>query len=491
MRDYQMFINGQWCNSSKGTTFASLNPYTQQPWALIPQAAIEDVEWAVQSATNAFYATWRDYNGTERAKLMNNLADLLEENANLLAEIETTDNGKVIRETKNQVYFAARGYRFFAGAANKIYGEVIPLDDPDLFDYTIRTPLGVSLLIISWNSPLSLIANKLAPALAAGNTVIIKPSEHASASTLEFAKLVEKAGFPPGVINVVTGDGEVGKYLTEHPGIKKISFTGGAETGKRIAETAARNLVPVTLELGGKSPNIVFEDAELSKAVIGAVAGIFAATGQTCIAGSRLLVQRSIYQEFVEKVVEKTKSIRLGNPLNPETEMGPVANKQQFDKILGMIEKAKAEGAQVITGGYSPQSEELQNGYFLNPTIFSDVQNDMEIACEEVFGPVLSIIPFEDLEEAIQIANDTKYGLAAGIWTTDFKKIHYLTRKLEAGTVWVNTYRTAAPNAPFGGIKNSGYGKERSLEAIKEFTYVKNVMMNFSDEERDPFSIKV
>lgn len=486
-----MYINGQWCNSSDGETFESINPYTQQTWALIPQASNDDIDRAVQSASEAFYSRWKDFNGTERAKLMNNLADLLDENAQFLAEVETTDNGKVIRETKNQVHFAARGYRFFAGAANKIYGEVIPLDDRELFDYTLRTPLGVALLIISWNSPLSLISNKLAPAIAAGNTIIIKPSEHASASSLEFAKLVEKAGFPPGVINVVTGDGKVGKYLTEHPGIQKISFTGGAETGKRIAETAARNLVPTTLELGGKSPNIIFEDAEISKAVVGAVAGIFAATGQTCIAGSRLLVQKSIYSEFVEKVVEKSKSIKLGNPLDPETEMGPVANKQQFDKILTMIEKAKSDGAEVLCGGNRPQNEELQSGYFLNPTIFSNVKNDMQIACEEIFGPVLSIIPFKDVEEAIEIANDTKYGLAAGVWTTDFKKIHYLTNKLEAGTVWVNTYRTAAPNAPFGGIKNSGYGKERSLEAIKEFTYVKNIMINFSNEERDPFSIKV
>jgi (Z)-2-((N-methylformamido)methylene)-5-hydroxybutyrolactone dehydrogenase len=491
IKDYNMYINGEWVESSEKERIQSVNPYNQEIWATIPQASEDDVKTAVAAAKKTFYKVWKNTTGIQRANLMMKLADLLDQEAEKMSILESTDNGKVIRETRNQMHFSAKGYRYFAGWADKIYGEVVPLENQHLFDYTYREPLGVCVLITAWNSPISLLASKLAPALAAGNTVVIKPSEHASVTTLEFAKLVEKAGFPPGVVNVITGDGRVGNALTKNPSINKISFTGGTATGIIISRNASENLVPVTLELGGKSPNIIFDDADIQQAVTGAVAGIFAATGQTCIAGSRLLVQRSIYNEVVEKIVEKSKSIKLGNPLDSKTEMGPAANKSQYNKILSMIDKAKEEGAKLVLGGRPANGEGLDKGYFVSPTIFADVKNQMQIAQEEVFGPVLSIIPFDNEEEAVFIANDTKFGLASGIWSNNVKRVHRLAKQIEAGTVWVNTYRTAATQAPFGGVKMSGIGRERSKDTILEYTTIKNVMLNLSDEVRDPFSIQV
>lgn len=352
MKDYEMLINGQWVDSSTKEKLSSVNPFNQQIWATIPQASEEDATAAITAARYTFDTLWRNVSGLERAKLMFRLADLLDEDAERMSQLETTDNGKVIRETKNQMHFAARQYRFFAGYADKLYGEVIPLDNPELFDYTLREPVGVAVLITSWNSPISLLTNKLAPALAAGCTVVIKPSEHASVTTLEFGKLVQKAGFPDGVVNIVTGDYKVGDILTKDSRVNKISFTGGSETGKVISRNASQNLIPVTMELGGKSPNIIFEDANINAAVIGAVAGIFAASGQTCIAGSRLLVQRSIYEKVVNRIIDKAKSIKLGNPLDRETEMGPAANEAQYNRILSMIENAQNDGAKLALGGH-------------------------------------------------------------------------------------------------------------------------------------------
>lgn len=491
MKDYEMLINGQWVDSSTKEKLSSVNPFNQQIWATIPQASEEDATAAITAARYTFDTSWRNVSGLERAKLMFRLADLLDEDAERMSQLETIDNGKVIRETKNQMHFAARQYRFFAGYADKLYGEVIPLDNPELFDYTLREPVGVAVLITSWNSPISLLTNKLAPALAAGCTVVIKPSEHASVTTLEFGKLIQKAGFPNGVVNIITGDYKVGDILTKDPRVNKISFTGGSETGKIISRNASQNLIPVTMELGGKSPNIIFEDANINAAVIGAVAGIFAASGQTCIAGSRLLVQRSIYEKVVNRIIDKAKSIKLGNPLDRETEMGPAANEAQYNRILSMIENAQNDGAKLALGGHPVRENELENGYFIAPTVFADVENSMTIAQEEIFGPVLSVIPFENEAEALQIANDTKYGLASGIWTSDVKRVHRLAKEIQAGTVWVNTYRSTAAQAPFGGIKMSGHGRERSWHAILDYTHVKNVMINLSDSERDPFSIQV
>jgi len=407
-----------------------------------------------------------------------------------MARLETTDNGKVIRETSNQMRFAARNYRFFAGYADKLYGEVIPLDNPTIFDYTAREPLGVVALITAWNSPMGLLANKLAPALAAGNAVVVKPSEQASATTLEFGRFVEEAGFPAGVVNIVTGDGRVGEALTTTPAVDKISFTGSAQVGSIVAGNASKNLIPVTLELGGKSPNIVFADADLDQAVPGALAGIFASTGQTCIAGSRLLVESPVYDEVVSLIAERAQAIRLGNPIDPATEMGPAANEAQYQRVLKFIETGINEGARVVTGGEPARDGELKNGFFISPTVFADVDNKSTIAQEEIFGPVLSIIPFEDEEEAIRIANDTKYGLASGLWTNDLSRAHRVSRQIDAGTVWVNTYRTAAAQAPFGGMKQSGYGRERGAHALQEYVRIKNVMIDFGGEARDPFSIR-
>ncbi|WP_226036648.1 aldehyde dehydrogenase [Aquibacillus saliphilus] len=491
MKNYQMLIDGEWVNSSNNETFPTVNPFNQKMWATIPQASDEDVQLAVKAAKRAFENVWSKMNGLKRASLMFKLADLIDKNATYLSKLETTDNGKVIRETKTQMHFAARNYRFFAGYADKLNGEVIPLDNDELLDYTLREPLGVAVLITSWNSPVSLLANKLAPALASGNTVVIKPSEHTSATTLEIGKLVQEAGFPDGVVNIVTGDGKVGDTLTKIKEVNKISFTGGVKTGVIISRNASENLIPVTMELGGKSPNIIFEDADLEAAIIGAVAGIYAAGGQTCIAGSRLLVHQSIYEEAIEKITDKAKGIILGNPLDKATEMGPVANEQQFKHILSMIKKGKEEKAELVCGGERVINEQLRSGFFISPTVFANVHNDMSIAREEIFGPVLSVIPFADEEEALTIANDSEYGLAAGIWSKDVKRIHRFAKKLQSGVVWANTYRVTAAQAPFGGMKRSGHGRERGYHALLDYTQVKNVMVNLSNDIRDPFSIQV
>ncbi len=359
-----------------------------------------------------------------------------------------------------------------------------------MFDFTRKEPLGVAVLITAWNSPLSLLANKLAPALAAGNCVVIKPSEHASVSTLEFAQLIKQAGFPPGVVNVVTGDHRVGQALLTSGRVDKVSFTGSPAVGRQIAAEAGRALIPVTLELGGKSPNIIFDDANLDRAVVGALAGIFGATGQTCVAGSRLLVQRPVYAEVAKRLVARAEKIKLGDPLDLATEMGTAANEPQFNRILKMIEEARSSGATLATGGKAARGPGLERGFFIEPTIFTEVDNSMAIAREEVFGPVLAIIPFDTEEEAIAIANDTVYGLASGVWTSNLSRAMRMIRGIEAGTVWVNTYRVVSAMAPFGGFKQSGFGKERGMAALEEFLQTKNVMIDFSEEERDPFAIK-
>lgn len=483
-----LFIAGAWTETSE--RFEAINPYTGSMWTTIPQASDAQVADAIAAARHAFEHGWKQTTGLERSRLLMRLADLIDESADEFSRMESTDNGKVIRETRIQMGLAARQYRFYAGYADKLWGQVIPLDQRDVFDYVSNEPLGVVGLITPWNSPLLLLSNKLAPALAAGNTVVVKPSEHASATTLEFCKLVEKAGFPKGVINVVTGDYRVGKALVSSREIDRISFTGSPEVGRSIAATAGHNLVPVTLELGGKSPNIIFEDADLKRAVVGALAGIFAATGQTCIAGSRLLVQRSIYQQVEQELKRRAESIRLGNPLELATEMGTVANEPQFQRIIAKIEQASQAGARLVTGGSRATGAGLDQGFFVRPTIFADVDNAMEIAQEEVFGPVLSMIPFDSEEDAVRIANGTRYGLASGVWTNNLSRAMRMTRAIKAGTVWVNTYRLSAAQAPFGGTKESGFGRERGEAGLAEFLHTKNVMIDFSDDERDPFVVK-
>jgi aldehyde dehydrogenase (NAD+) len=487
-----MFIGGDWVESASGKHFESENPYTGKPWALIPRGGAADVERAVQAARKAFTSgEWPKLTASKRGALLRKLGDLIADKSKALAEIEVRDNGKLYAEMSAQTAYMAQWYYYYGGLADKIEGAVIPTDKPDTFNYTRHEPLGVVAAIIPWNSPLLLLAWKLAPALAAGNTVVIKPSEYTSASALEFMKLIEQAGFPPGVVNVVTGFGvEVGTPLVEHPLVAKVAFTGSDTTGQRIYEAAARGLKRVTMELGGKSPNIVFDDAHLDNAIKGVISGIFAATGQTCIAGSRLLVQRSIHDEFVEKLVAFAKTAKMGNPMELATQVGPVTNKPQFEKILRYMDIAKGEGANPVLGGARATRPECGEGWFVEPTIFTGVRNAMRIAQEEVFGPVLAVIPFEDEEEAIAIGNDVAYGLAAGVWTQNMRRAFSMAERLQAGTVWVNTYRAVSYLSPFGGYKRSGLGRESGQDMIKEYLQVKSVWISTATEVPNPFILR-
>ncbi|MFA6155437.1 aldehyde dehydrogenase [Mesorhizobium sp.] len=487
---YDLYIGGRWAPCGAGERFPTFNPFTRQPWAMISQADASDVESAIAAARSAYETSWRATSGLERAKLLFKLADLVEASADRIGILETTDNGKVIRETTGQARYLARVLRFYAGYADKLWGKVIPLDRGDVFDYATRESLGVVGLIIAWNSPMAMLGNKAAAALAAGNCVVVKPSEHASVTTLELCRLVEEAGFPAGVFNVVTGDARTGDALANAKGLDKISFTGSGTAGRLVAAAAGRTLTPVILELGGKSPNIIFADADLNKACTGAFAGIFGATGQTCIAGSRLLVQRSVYDEVVSNIVKRAPGIQLGNPLKQETEMGTVANEPQFNRIIEYIASAKSEGASLMTGGGRATGDGLEDGLFIEPTVFAEVSNDMRLAQEEIFGPVLAIIPFDSEDEAIAIANGTSFGLASGIWTRDINRAMRVSRAMRSGLVWINTYRAVAAQMPFGGVKDSGFGRERGEEGLMEFLTSKNVMINYSDDERDPFAIQ-
>ncbi|MDV3127255.1 aldehyde dehydrogenase [Mycobacterium sp. 21AC1] len=485
MQDYtRHYVGGRWAAGS-GRGFTSIDPYTGEPWAQHTEASSADVDTAVAAAAAAA-DEWGRTPGVERGRLLDALAIAVQDNVEQLAKIETRDSGKVFRENRAQIAFAARNYRFHAGSADKLTGEYKPLDTEDMVDFTSREPVGVTALITACNSPLSQLANKLAPALAAGNVAVVKPSEHASASTLEFARLVEEIGFPPGVFNVVVGAGETGTALTSDPRIGLISFTGGVGTAKRVAANAAANLVPCVFELGGKSANIIFEDADVDRALVGAVAGIFAAGGQTCIAGSRLLVQRSIYRDVVDRLAERAGQIRLGDPNDPDTDMGPITHRGQYDSVLRRIDEAVQDGARLVTGGRQADSGPA---LFVPPTVFADVTAQMRLAQSEVFGPVLAIMPFEDEVEAIQIANGTNFGLASGIWTRDITRAHRVAKRLQAGTVWINTYRASAAQAPFGGVKQSGYGRERGTDALLEYTRTKNTMIDLSDSTRDPFRL--
>lgn len=488
MENYKMYVNGEWVPPKSKKYFKTINPYTLEEWAEIPYATKEDVEYAIDSAREAFDTHWSKTSGKKRSELMFKFADLIEENAESLAEIETRDNGKLYSETTKQLMFTARAYRYFGGFADKIAGEVLPLDNNDTFDFTLREPIGVAVLITSWNSPMQLLSNKLAPAIAAGNCVVIKPSEHASASTLELMKLVDEAGFPKGVINVVTGFGDVGEHLTSSNKINKVSFTGGQQAAKSIGKSTAENFIPLTLELGGKSPNIIFSDADIDRAVNGAMAGIFASSGQTCIAGSRLFVQEEVYDEVCNKLKEKADEIVLGDPMDKDTNMGPIANEFQYKSIINALDVSTDEGAELLVGGRTNSEDK---NLFIEPTILVNVTNSMKVAQNEVFGPILSIIKFSTEEEVVKQANESDYGLASGIWTESMDRILRISKILDVGTVWVNTYRSTAVQAPFGGVKKSGYGRERGLHALAEYTRIKNVMIDYSGETRDPFSIKV
>ena len=486
---YRMYVGGEWIDAGSGDVFESDNPYLGEPWALIPRGTAADADRAVRAAHAAFTSgEWPRLTASKRGALLRRLADLITEKSAELAEIEVRDNGKLYAEMSAQTAYMSQWYHYYGGLADKIEGAVLPTDKPETFNYTRYEPLGVVVAIIPWNSPLLLMAWKLAPALAAGNTVVIKPSEFTSASALEFMKLIEEAGFPPGVVNVVTGFGaDVGAALIEHPLVRKVAFTGSDATGQRVYESAARGLKRVSMELGGKSPNIVFEDADLDNAIKGVISGIFAATGQTCIAGSRLLVQQSIHDRFLDKLVSFAKIATMGDPMDAGTQIGPVTNKPQLDKILKYIDIAKNEGARAVLGGSRASRPECGNGWFVEPTIFAGVRNSMRIAQEEVFGPVLSVIPFKDDEEAIAIGNDVVYGLAAGVWTQNIRRALTMAEKLQAGTVWINTYRAVSYLSPFGGYKRSGLGRESGQEMIKEYLQVKSVWISTAIDVPNPF----
>lgn len=490
-RKLQHFIDGQWVEPSGGAYFESSNPATREVLYQAARGTSPDVERAVDSARDAFDdPRWRDLSQTRRGHLLRRLGDLIGENADDLARSESEDNGKLLREMRAQLATLPEYYYYYAGLADKVQGATIPTSDRRVLNYTTREPLGVVGAITPWNSPLTLTTSKLAPALCAGNTVVIKPSEYTSATILRLAELAAEAGFPPGAVNVVTGFGaEAGAALVDHPALAKISFTGSTATGARIASAAAGRFIGSTLELGGKSPNIVFEDANVANAAMGVVAGIFAAAGQTCIAGSRVFAHRSVYDELLERVTERARSIRIGDPLKDDTELGPLAFEDQRDKVASYVDLGRTEGARVLAGGRTTDAG--LGGYFYEPTVLVDVDNDMRVVREEIFGPVAAIMPFDSEEEVIRLANDTEYGLAAGVWTTNLSRAHRVAGRLEAGTIWVNTYRAMSPMSPRQGYKNSGVGVEHGTETTKEYTRLKSVWINTSEEPvADPFIMR-
>lgn len=489
MKQYQMFIDGTFVNASDGRWFETQNPFTGKTWAEVARGTAADIDRAVQAADQAFRTgPWSEMTATQRGALLRKLGDLIARDAERLAEFEVQDNGKLLAEMGAQLKYLPQWFYYFGGLADKIEGTVIPLDKKGYFNYTRREPLGVVAAITPWNSPLMLLAWKIAPALAAGCTVVVKPSEFTSVSALELALLFEEAGFPAGVFNVVTGFGaEVGSPLVTHPLVKKVTFTGSDATGRVINQQCAAQFKHVSLELGGKSPNIVFSDANLDDAVNGAVSGIFAASGQTCIAGSRLLLQEDIHDVFVKRLLALASTAKLGNPMNASTQVGPITTPAQYEKVLSYIQIAQDEGAELLLGG-KPAS--CGDGWFVEPTIFARVSPKMRIAQEEVFGPVLSILKFRDEAEAIAIANDSCYGLGAGVWTSDIGRAFRMSERIQAGTVWVNTYRAVSFMSPFGGYKDSGLGRENGIAAIESYLQTKSVWINTGAATGNPFTIR-
>ena len=481
---YQLFIGGKFIDSSSGKFFETADPYTLKPWARVADANTQDVDKAVAAARTALDGEWGAMSGFQRAALLRRLAILIEENAEELARVEVRDSGKLFREMLYQMSMLRDWVNYFSGLADKLEGKTIPTDKPNFLVYTKREPVGVVAAITPWNAPLMLMIYKMAPALAAGCTVVVKPSELAPASTLVFAELVKQAGFPDGVFNVITGEQRsLGAHLSGHPGVNMVTFTGSTETGRAVAKSAGQNLNRVMLELGGKSPQVVFEDADIAAAANGVIAGIFAAAGQTCMAGSRLIVHRSVRDELLNKVLERAKTIQLGNPQEAETEMGPISNQPQYDHILGFLRSAAEEGATIAYGGVDNDL----GGLFVKPTVITDVTPSMRVVREEVFGPVLTVMTFETEEEAIELANQTTYGLAGSVWTMNIQRAHRVAHKVRAGTVWVNSYRALAASVPFGGFGDSGMGRENGVDCVNEYLENKSVWIELTGATRDPF----
>ncbi len=488
---YQLYIDGLWTDAADGATFESINPATGETWAIMPAAAEEDVNTAVAAARHAlFEGPWGTMLPTQRGKLIRRLGDLIAENANLLGDIETTDSGKLSRETRAQAGYVAEYYYYFAGLADKIEGATLPIDKPDMHVFTLREPVGVVVAVVPWNAQMFLTATKLGPALAAGNAVVLKASEEAPATLFEFARLVEAAGFPPGVINVITGFGEpCGRALTSHPDVARVAFTGGPSVARRVIENTANNFAVVSLELGGKSPMLIFDDTDIDNAVNGIIAGNFGATGQSCVAGSRVFLHDKVHDQILDRLMERVKTIRIGDPLDERTDMGPLATRRQFDHIRESVETSVNQGCSLLAGGKVPQG--FTSGWYYEPTILACPNQEVKTVQEEMFGPVLSALRFSDEEEAIACANNTRYGLGAGVFTRDVGRAIRVSKRIRSGIVWVNTYRAVSPMAPFGGFKQSGYGREAGLDAIYDYTRTKTVWINTSSAAMaDPFTIR-
>ncbi|WP_200863385.1 aldehyde dehydrogenase [Lutibaculum baratangense] len=490
MRTFGMFIDGAWCEASNGATFHSVNPATEEIWAEFSDAPAEDVDRAVQAADRAFReGPWPKMSAAERGKVLRRIGAAIEPAAEELGLVETTDSGKLLRETVWQARNLKEVYEYYGGLADKVQGDIPPSPQGAPLQLVVREPLGVVAAVVPWNSQLHLAGFKIAPALAAGNTVVVKASEDASAAIVEFAKVIEAAGVPPGVVNVVTGGAACGQALVSHPLVRRVSFTGGVDTARKIIPATANNIAAMSLELGGKSPVIVFDDADLENAVNGILSAIFAATGQSCAAGSRLLVQDGIYDELLARLVDRANSIRIGDPTDPETQMGPLATKAQRDRIERLVAEAVSSGGRLLSGGGRPANRD--RGYYFEPTIVAFENQEAELVRRELFGPVLSVLRFSSEEEAMDLARDTDFAFAGGVFSRDFAKAYRVSRAVPAGRIWMNTYRQTSLMVPFGGSKNSGYGREGGIDAVRDYTQTKGIFINVSGVPTpDPFVMR-
>ena len=489
MEHFKHYINGKFSSGSE--RFETLNPANGMPWATFPSATEDESNLAIESAHKALYeGPWSSYTPTQRGKLIHKLGDLISKHASELGDLETRDSGKLAVETRAQSNYVSDYYYYYAGLADKIQGEVLPIDKPDMRVFTTREPIGVVVAIVPWNAQLFLAATKIAPALAAGNTVVVKASEQAPAALFKFAELVEQSGFPPGVVNIITGFAEpCGRILTTHPKVARIAFTGGTEVARHIVRNSAENFAHVSLELGGKSPMLIFEDCNIDGAVNGIIAGNFGASGQSCVAGSRVFIQRSIHSQIIDKIKERAKNIVVGDPLDSDTQVGPLATKHQVERALSVVKKSINQGANLIFGGDKPSHR--KEGWYFEPTLLDCPNQEFDCVKTELFAPVISVIAFDTEEEVIEMANDSAYGLGAGVFTENLARAHRVSEKIQSGIVWINTYRAISPIAPFGGVKQSGGSREAGIDAIHEYTRTKTTWINTSSEPMsNPFIMR-